>query len=185
MEYVALREVCKINMGQSPDSGSYNEDGKGIPFFQGNADFGDRYPVTRVWCNAPSKLAETGDILISVRAPIGALNYAKEKCCIGRGLAALTPDTSQFLSEFIFWFLRGKNKELNSKGTGSTFKAIGRKVLEETLVPAMSFEEQQSCAVNLEKLNSLIQMRKKSFVNLMTSSMPDLSRCLGIQQPIL
>ena len=85
MKYVALKEVCKINMGQSPDSSSYNENGEGIPFFQGNADFGERYPVTRVWCNAPTKIAQSEDILISVRAPIGALNYAKEKCCIGRG----------------------------------------------------------------------------------------------------
>ena len=95
MNYVMLKEVCSINMGQSPDSDSYNENGEGVPFFQGNADFGERYPVTRKWCTAPTKIAEPEDILISVRAPIGAMNYAKEKCCIGRGLAALTPDKTK------------------------------------------------------------------------------------------
>ena len=95
MKYVTLKDVCTINMGQSPDSDSYNDNGEGVPFFQGNADFGERYPVTRKWCSAPTKMAAPEDILISVRAPIGAMNYAKEECCIGRGLAALTPDKTK------------------------------------------------------------------------------------------
>ena len=126
MEYIALKDVCKINMGQSPSSSSYNENEDGIPFFQGNADFGERYPVARVWCNNPTKVANPGDILLSVRAPIGALNYAKENCCIGRGLAALTPNRDKVLIEYVYWVLKSKNTELNSKGTGSTFKAISR-----------------------------------------------------------
>lgn len=166
MEYIALKEVCRINMGQSPESSSYNDTGDGIPFFQGNADFGERYPVTRIWCNAPTKIAEAGDILISVRAPIGALNYASEQCCIGRGLAALTPDQTKISSEFVYWLLKGKNAELNSKGTGSTFKAIGRKVLEETLVPNMGFEQQHACAMNLDKVYSIIQLRKQELQNM-------------------
>lgn len=142
MEHVMLKDVCTINMGQSPDSDSYNVNGEGVPFFQGNADFGERYPITRKWCTAPTKMAAPEDILISVRAPIGAMNYAKEDCCIGRGLAALTPDKTKVSPEFLFWLLKGKNTELNSKGTGSTFKAIGRKVLEETLVPDIPLEKQ-------------------------------------------
>ncbi len=166
MVYKQLKDVCKINMGQSPESSSYNESGDGIPFFQGNADFGERYPVTRVWCNSPKKTAESGDILISVRAPIGALNYAKEKCCIGRGLAAITPDKEQVSSDFIFWMLKGKNEELNRKGTGSTFKAIGRKALEEIVVPDISFSKQKLYADNLEKTYSIIQMRKQELQTL-------------------
>ena len=160
MEYIMLKDVCKINMGQSPDSSSYNDNGEGMPFFQGNVDFGERYPVTRVWCALPSKIAEAEDILISVRAPIGALNYAKEKCCIGRGLAALTPDKSKVSLEFIYWFLKGKNAELNSKGTGSTFKAISRKVLEEIKVPNIEFDKQREYAEILEKTYVVIQKRK-------------------------
>ena len=166
MKYMMLKEVCSIKMGQSPASDSYNDNGEGVPFFQGNADFGERYPVARKWCSAPMKMAEPEDILISVRAPIGALNYAKEECCIGRGLAALTPNKSKILPEYMFWLLKGKNAELNSKGTGSTFKAIGRKVLEEILVPDIGMEQQMEYAANLEKINGIIQLRKQELQKL-------------------
>ena len=148
-------------MGQSPDSSSYNESGEGIPFFQGNADFGERYPVTRVWCNSPTKIAQPKDILISVRAPIGALNYAKEKCCIGRGLAAITPSSNSISIEFLYWLLKARNVELNSKGTGSTFKAISKKVLEEIKIPYIDFDEQRQYAETLEKVYNVIQKRKR------------------------
>ncbi len=166
MEYKFLKDVCSINMGQSPDSKSYNDISDGIPFFQGNADFGERYPNVRVWCNAPTKIANAEDILISVRAPIGALNYAKEKCCIGRGLAAITPNKTMVSSEFIFWLLKGKNEELNSKGTGSTFKAISKKVLEEVKVPDISLEMQSEYALNLEKTYKIIQLRTQQLQSL-------------------
>lgn len=160
MEYIMLKDVCDINMGQSPDSSSYNDDGDGLPFFQGNADFGERYPVTRKWCSVPTKIAKPEDILISVRAPIGALNYAREKCCIGRGVAALTPDKSKVSPEFIFWLLKAKNIELNNKGTGSTFKAIGRNVLEDTQVPNVPLTVQLEYSQVLERIYAIIQSRK-------------------------
>lgn len=166
MNYVKLKDVCTINMGQSPSSDSYNENGHGVPFFQGNADFGERYPVTRKWCSAPTKMAAPEDILISVRAPIGAMNYAKEECCIGRGLAALTPNREKVAPEYIFWLLKGKNEELNCKGTGSTFKAIGRNILEETLVPNISLEKQTECAIILEKTYRVILSRKQQLQKL-------------------
>ncbi len=153
-------------MGQSPDSKSYNDNCDGIPFFQGNADFGERYPVTRVWCSAPTKIANPNDILISVRAPIGALNFARERCCIGRGLAAITPDTSKVSIEFIYWLLKGKTAELNSKGTGSTFKAISRKVLEETKVPDIPLDQQLQYAAILEKIYAIINDRKQQLAKL-------------------
>lgn len=166
MEYVALKDVCKINMGQSPDSSSYNDKKEGIPFYQGNADFGEKHPIPRVWCNAPTKIAQPKDILMSVRAPIGALNYAQEKCCIGRGLAAITPDKDKLSLEFLYWFLREKNSELNSKGTGSTFKAISKKTLEEIRVPLIDLEKQQKMAQALEKTYAVIQMRTKQLKEL-------------------
>jgi len=166
LNYINLIDVCNINMGQSPDSKSYNDNCDGIPFFQGNADFGERYPVTRVWCNAPTKIANPNDILISVRAPIGALNFARERCCIGRGLAAITPDTSKVSVEFIYWLLKGKTVELNSKGTGSTFKAISRKVLEETKVPDISLDQQLQYAAILEKIYAIINDRKQQLAKL-------------------
>ena len=166
MKYIKLKEVCMINMGQSPDSSSYNEKKEGIPFYQGNADFGEKYPITRVWCNTPIKIAQSGDILISVRAPIGAVNYAKEECCIGRGLAAITPDKEKMSLEFVYWFLKGKNLELNRKGTGSTFKAISRKVLEEIMIPDINLKKQCEYANVLEKIHAAIQMRKQELKHL-------------------
>src|SRR5687768_4537224 len=86
-----LDEVSEIILGQSPSSDTYNTDGKGLPFYQGKAEFGDLYPTTVKWCSKPKKIAEAGDILISVRAPVGPTNLAREKSAIGRGLAALRP----------------------------------------------------------------------------------------------
>lgn len=106
-ERVKLESVAEIVAGQSPPSSTYNTDGKGLPFYQGKADFGMRFPKTRQWCSEPVKVAEAGDVLISVRAPVGPTNLAEEKCCIGRGLSAIRPsrqlDTSYLLHclEFI------------------------------------------------------------------------------------
>ena len=159
MEYKTLKDIAKITMGQSPDSSSYNNEKDGLPFFQGNADFGELYPNERFWCNAPKKVAMPGDILISVRAPIGALNYAKGKSCIGRGLAAITIENI-VERNYIFHLLKARNNCLNSMGTGSTFKAIGKNVLEEILIPQISREEQQKCVNMMDLLGSIIRERQ-------------------------
>ena len=156
-----LDEICRLNMGQSPDSSSYNEIGEGIPFFQGNADFGEVFPTVRVWCNAPTKIAYPGDILISVRAPIGALNIADVKCCIGRGLAALTVDESICSKQYLWYAIAIKVEELNSKGTGSTFKAISKSILSETEIPLPPLDEQRRIVSILDKVTSLIALRKQ------------------------
>ena len=158
---VKLRDVCVINMGQSPDSSTYNEKGDGIPFFQGNADFGEVTPNVRIWCTAPTKIAQKDDILISVRAPIGALNIANTECCIGRGLAALTPNKRLCSGTYLWYALSGKVTELNSKGTGSTFKAINKKVLAETEVPLPPLETQRHIAAVLDKVSALIALRRQ------------------------
>ena len=84
-----LSEVATLTMGQSPPGETYNESRDGSPFYQGTRDFGFRYPQHRVWCTAPTRFAKRGDILLSVRAPVGTLNVATETCAIGRGLAAV------------------------------------------------------------------------------------------------
>ena len=87
--WVKLGVVCEIVMGQSPPSSTYNTDQIGLPFFQGKAEFTELSPVIKKWCSEPKKIAEPLDILVSVRAPVGSSNIANQKCCIGRGLAAL------------------------------------------------------------------------------------------------
>ena len=161
-----LDHICKLNMGQSPDSSSYNEERFGLPFFQGNADFGQVHPTARVWCSKPTKEAKPGDILISVRAPIGALNIADVACCIGRGLAALTVNEKVCSKGYLWHALRGKVKELNQKGTGSTFKAISKNTLAETEIRLPSLDEQMHIAVVLDKVDDLISLRKQQLARL-------------------
>ena len=164
-EYVRLDEACVLNMGQSPDSSSYNENCEGLPFFQGNADFGDMYPEVRIWCSAPTKIVEKNTLLISVRAPIGALNFSNTKSCIGRGLAGLTP-TEEFDLKYIYYCLKGKHAELNSKGTGSTFKAISKNALGETLVRKIDKKKQLEIVEILDKIYGVICNRKQELEQL-------------------
>ena len=161
-----LDDICAINMGQSPDSASYNENGEGMPFFQGNADFGKIHPKVRVWCSAPTKIAHAGDVLISVRAPIGALNIADRECCIGRGLAALTVNEGLCVKDYLWYAIASKVDELNSKGTGSTFKAISKGVLAETEIPLPDLNEQKKVAEQLTKVDGLIAARKEQLAKL-------------------
>ena len=165
MEYKALKDIATITMGQSPNSSSYNEEKNGIPFYQGNADFGELYPTARVWCSNPKKIAKENDILISVRAPIGALNYATEECCIGRGLAAITIENDAERN-YVFHFLKAQNKELNNKGTGSTFKAISKSVLEEVQVPVISKEQQEISMKLMDIIEQIIHQRKQELQRL-------------------
>ena len=88
-EVRALGECFNLTMGQSPPGSSYNDHGIGLPFFQGRTDFGFRYPENRKFCTAPTRIAQPGDTLVSVRAPVGDINMAWTQCCIGRGVAAL------------------------------------------------------------------------------------------------
>ena len=156
-----LGDVCILNMGQSPDSASYNESGDGLPFFQGNADFGIIHPNVRVWCNAPTKIAHANDILISVRAPIGALNIADRDCCIGRGLAALTVDNSICEQKYLWYAISSRVDDLNSKGTGSTFKAISKSILADAIIPLPSLETQRQIVAALDKVSDLITLLKR------------------------
>lgn len=118
-----LGEEFEIIMGQSPPSGKYNSEGKGLPFFQGKKEFTDLYPEPAVWCTEPTKIAFPGDVLLSVRAPIGTVNIAKTKCGIGRGLAAIRPNNKSS-TKFIFYLLELKEQEIQQRGTGTTFSAI-------------------------------------------------------------
>lgn len=163
MKYNLLKDIAEITMGQSPDSLSYNNVKRGLPFYQGNADFGELYPIAKTWCDAPKKTAKKNDILISVRAPIGAINYTSEFCCIGRGLAAITVE-DDIDRNYIYYFLKAKNSELINQGTGSTFKAIGRPVLEMLKVPAISEKQKILIIKSMDFLVDIIKLRKKELI---------------------
>lgn len=159
MEYTLLKNIAVIMMGQSPSSSSYNEEGVGIPFYQGNADFGELYPTARIWCNDPKKIANKNDILISVRAPIGALNYATEQCCIGRGLASITVK-DEVLRNYVFRLLKANRNKLINQGSGSTFKAIGKSNLEELRIPIVDEMTQKKIMNLMDATEQIIRQRQ-------------------------
>lgn len=118
-----LSDIANITMGQSPEGSSYNEDGKGTIFYQGSTDFGIRFPTVRMYTTEPTRFAKKGDILMSVRAPVGAVNIANTDCCIGRGLAALN---SKIGSITHLWYLMDVFKHTfeNKNAAGTTFGSI-------------------------------------------------------------
>ena len=163
---VKLSELCVVNMGQSPESESYNTETIGLPFYQGNVDFGCLHPKNRIWCSSPKKIANTEDILLSVRAPIGAVNIAAEKCCIGRGLAGLTPRKEICEKKYLYYLLKSAREKLNNSGTGSTFKAINKGTIEDLLIPHYSLQQQRRISEKLDKISDLIILNNKQLKKL-------------------
>src|SRR5437762_3415954 len=117
MIMVNLEEVCEIIAGQSPPSENYNQDGRGMPFFQGKADFNDLFPTVRYWCNKPLKIALPNDILLSVRAPVGPTNLCNQESCIGRGLSAIRAG-NKVDHRYLLYFFRSIENKLSSQGRG-------------------------------------------------------------------
>ncbi|MDP2159003.1 MAG: restriction endonuclease subunit S, partial [Flavobacterium sp.] len=125
-----LREVCNITMGQSPPGESYNENGEGVPFYQGRTDFGFRFPKNRVYTTNPKRYANKFDTLVSVRAPVGDMNIATETCCIGRGLASVIEKNGNFT--FTYYLLNRLTEKFKKyEGTGTVFGSINKKDFEE------------------------------------------------------
>jgi type I restriction enzyme S subunit len=147
--WTTLREACVIVLGQSPPSSTYNAEGAGLPFYQGKAEFGDLYPTPVKWCSHPNKLAEAGDILISVRAPVGPTNLCREQSCIGRGLAAIRP-TGGMSGLYLLYYLRSIEQDWQSKATGTTFSAITGSVLRGQRVPLAPLPEQRRIVAEIE-----------------------------------
>ena len=170
IDVAPLREVATIIAGQSPPGHTYNQNGEGLPFFQGKADFGEIQPIARKWCVAPRKIAEAGDILISVRAPVGPTNVAGERCCSGRGLAAVRPDETRALRDFVLWNIKRSESVLVANGQGSTFSAISKKDLESLPIPLPPLDEQRRVvgilnrAAKIERLQARAQERFREFV---------------------
>lgn len=152
---------CELIMGQSPPGETYNKDKKGLPFYQGKADFGLVNPIPDVWCTVPKKIAEPNDILLSVRAPVGPTNIANEKCSIGRGLAIVRP-TEKLDFEYLLFILRKFELDIASVGSGSTFDSIGKEELRKIVfpVPKLKSDQQRIASEIKEKLATVEQMRQ-------------------------
>lgn len=104
-----LGDIANIIMGQSPAGSSYNERGNGVIFYQGRTEFGFRFPNVRLYTTMPKRYAEPMSILLSVRAPVGDINVAIEKCCIGRGLASIS--SKRGLHSFLLYLVKSLKKQ--------------------------------------------------------------------------
>lgn len=163
-----LIDIANITMGQSPDGASYNGEGIGAVFYQGSTDFGVRFPKVRQYTTQPSRFAKAGDILMSVRAPVGATNFASQDCCIGRGLSAINSKIGSitYVYEVISYF-KTKFEQMNAAGT--TFGSITKNELfslpcvkpKQDVVDAFEkicspiFDKQMSIGYETEALQSL------------------------------
>jgi len=152
-EVKRLEEVCEVIAGQSPKGKYYNKEGNGLPFYQGKKEFGEKFignPST--WTTNITKEALQGDVLMSVRAPVGPINFAKEKICIGRGLAAIRA-TALIDKEFLFYFFLKHEKEIIGN-TGAVFNSITKTQIENILVPFPPLFEQSAIILKLDALSS-------------------------------
>ena len=174
-----LREEFDFIMGQSPIGESFNQDGIGVPMYQGNADFGFRFPTRRVFTTQPTRFAEINDTLISVRAPVGVQNMATEKCCIGRGVAAFRYKNNSSSYSYTYYKLKSlldDIKQYNDNGT--VFGSISKSDIEsiDIVIPdkniIMDFQKQvkpidDKILNNNNEIQTLIQTRDNLLPKLM------------------
>lgn len=154
-EVKKLKYCDEVIMGQSPNSEDYQLEPDGLPFLQGNADFTQFYPKPRIWCNTANKIAETDDILLSVRAPIGAVNIADQRYGIGRGLCAIRSIKTD--KKYLYYIALCLSDELNSIGTGSTFTAVSvDEIRNLPISQPRSLEEQRAIAAYLDEQTAKI-----------------------------
>lgn len=148
-----LSDIAVITMGQSPKGDTFNEMGKGAVFYQGRTDFGFRFPTRRLYTTEPKRIALCGDVLMSVRAPVGDLNVAYEECCIGRGLAAIrSKDKHQ--SYVLYTLFTLKNQLDIYNGEGTVFGSINKDTLNSmgiTIPPIELMDRFESIANSIDK----------------------------------
>ncbi len=162
---VKLGEVAEVIAGQSPEGKYYNADGKGVPFYQGKTEFEDIYlGKPTKWTTRVTKIAISGDILMSVRAPVGPVNLCNEKICIGRGLAAIRAG-KKLNYKYLFYLLKSKESSIKGGG-GSVFDSISRKQIEDIKIPLPPLAAQEKIVAEIESKQEAIRNAKEIIKNL-------------------
>lgn len=154
-----LGEIASIKMGQSPKSDTYNNEEIGLPFFQGNRTFGRLYPTIDTYCSSPLKIAEKNDVLFSVRAPVGDINYSPDRVCIGRGLCSIRSKSGN--QNFLFYLLNYIKQEIINKESGTVFGSVNKNTLENIRVSIPDLPTQTAIAEILSSLDDKIELNNK------------------------
>jgi type I restriction enzyme S subunit len=154
-----LGEVAHINLGQSPKGEYYNEEGDGPHFIQGSKNFGNKYPELERFCSQPKREAEEGDVLISVRAPVGPVNIAPEDLCIGRGVTALKMDDGS--NEYLYYYLKYFENKWSQYADGTAFNSITKSDLQNLEIPYPPVEEQKKISGLLYQIDSKIETNNR------------------------
>ena len=151
-----LSEVYNLTMGTSPKSEFYNEEGNGLPFHQGVSDFGERFPTHRRYCTVTERLAAQGDLLFSVRAPVGRMNIADTKLVIGRGLAAMNHKLG--FNSFLLYQMKEHFKKEDSIGSGTIFQAVSKSDLEKVLLIVPTISAMQRFDQMIQRIDRQIEV---------------------------
>jgi type I restriction enzyme S subunit len=162
MKRVQLSEVAGIVMGTAPPGESYNDLQEGLPLIAGASDYGLENPKPKRWTTQASAISEPGDLIICVRATIGDLNWSDRSYCLGRGVAALRPDTEKLNPQYLGHYMNAKKDELSALGTGSTFPAIRKNDLESFQIPLPPLPEQKRIADILDKADAIRRKRREA-----------------------
>ena len=155
-----LNSISNLNMGQSPNSSSYNQDEIGMPLIQGNADITNRKSKPRQWTTEPTKLCDDGDLIMTVRAPVGYISKSIHNACIGRGVCSIKPKGNNSI-EFIYQFLLGYEKDWRRLEQGSTFTAVNSNDIKSIKLSFPSLPEQQKIADFLTSVDKRIELLEK------------------------
>lgn len=159
---VELSGVCDVNMGQAPKGTSYNEEGNGYALIAGAGDYGETTPEPKKHTTEPTKLSQVDDLILCIRATIGDLNWSDRVYCLGRGVAGLKPASEKLDRNYLWHFIQSNKDKLAALGTGSTFKQISRKHIEEFEIPLPPLEDQKRIAAILDKADALRCKRGKA-----------------------
>ena len=158
-----LGDISNIIMGQSPSSDQYNEKFEGMPLVQGNADIRQRKTSPRMYTTEVTKACKIGDSIMSVRAPVGSIGRATEKCCIGRGVCAINTCEKQ---EFLYQVLLQQEDKWGKVSQGSTFESINRNDIANLRIKLPSLQEQERIANFLTKVDKIIEKQDEKVKNL-------------------
>jgi type I restriction enzyme M protein len=160
-EIVKLGDIAEIIAGQSPEGQYYNQDGNGLPFYQGRTEFGTTFiKEPKTWTTQITKIAHKDDILMSVRAPVGPVNVCGfNEICIGRGLAAIRVN-NKAVCQYVYWLLKSMEDKITGNG-GAVFDSINKKQIEEIRIPLPPLEKQREIAAEIETKQIAIDNAKK------------------------